>query len=285
MLERIAFKRAGYMLLLAAGLLVCTHQANAQATSRARAIQLIGNVSIVKDSSSYRTALFNGGEVSPGQMIVTGPDGYARFQVADGSTFEVFPDSQVIFRSTMGIGDLLNVVIGKIKVWIQHAPGVPNPNSVSTPTALISVRGTVFTVDVKDAEGTTDVAVDEGIVDVRNLLRGGRVVRLMPGEATTVDPHNPLVGLGGNRGMILQRGLKAATDMVRDIMLQRPGSSPAPTAGGTSGGAQGDKGKPTGSTGGSGSPTGGSGTGSPTGGTGSGSPTGGTGVPPPGGGE
>jgi FecR protein len=285
MLERIAFKRAGSSLLLAAGLLVCAQEANAQQLSKATAIQLVGNVSIIKDASQYRTALFSGGQVSPGQMIVTGVDGYAKFQVADGSTFEVFPDSQVTFRNTMGIGDLVNVIIGKIKVWIQHAPGVPNPNSVSTPTALISVRGTVFTVDVKDADGTTDVAVDEGIVDVRNLLRGGQTVRLLPGEATTVDPRYPLVGLGGNRGALIKRSLDAAVNGVRDLVLQRPGASPTGAgAPGTGGGAQGDKGKPTNGGTGTGSPTGGSGTGSP---TGSGSPTGGSGNggPPPGGGE
>jgi len=213
-------------------------------------------------------------------LIVTGADGYAKFQVADGSTFEVFPDSQVMFRNAMGMGELLNVVIGKIKVWIQHAPGVPNPNSVATPTALISVRGTVFVVDVKDADGTTDVAVDEGMVDVRNLVRGGQV-RLIPGQATTVDRYNALIGLGGNRGAIIQRGLKAVLDAARDGLLQRPGSVPGGGPGGTAGttgGAQGDKGKPTNTGTGTGSPTGGS--------TGSGSPTGGSGTapPPPGGG-
>jgi hypothetical protein len=284
MLERITFERAIHTLLLAAAVALCLSPAHARSSSKATAIQLVGNVAVIKDASQYRTALFNGNQVSAGQMIVTGPDGYAKFQVADGSTFEVFPDSQVTFKSTMGVGDLLNVMIGKIKVWIQHAPGIPNPNSVTTPTALISVRGTIFIVDVRDSEGTTDVAVDEGIVDVRHLLRGGPVVRLIQGQATTVDPRNPLVGLGGNRGAIMQRALRAATDMVRDVMLQRNGAGPtsAPGGAGPTPGAQGDKGKPTdGGTGntGSGSPTGGSGTGSPTGGSGGTPP-----APPPGGG-
>jgi hypothetical protein len=275
-LERITFKRTIHTLLAAAALIVCAVPAYSQ-SGKATAIQLVGNVSIMKDTSGYRTALFNGNQVSPGQLIVTGSDGYAKFQVADGSTFEVFPDCQVMFRNTMGVGELLNVVIGKIKVWIQHAPGIPNPNSVATPTALISVRGTVFIVDVRDVDGTTDVAVDEGIVDVRNLRRGGQV-RLLQGEETTVSPIVPLVGLGGNKGSIIQRGLRAATDLIRDGLLHPNGTPGAPTPGGpgttTAGGQQGDKNKPTG--------TGTTGTGSPTGGTGTGSPTGGTtGTPPP----
>jgi hypothetical protein len=252
---------------------VCAGSAYSQ-SGKATAIQLVGNVAVMKDSSGYRTALFNGNQVSPGQMIVTGSDGYAQFRVADGSTFEVFPDSQVMFRNSMGVGELLNVIIGKIKVWIQHAPGIPNPNSVATPTALISVRGTVFIVDVKDIDGTTDVAVDEGIVDVRNLRMGGQV-RLIQGEGTTVSPRAPLVGLGGNKGTIIHRVLRAATDLYRDGVLQRngsPGGTTAPGPGTT--GQQGDHSKPNGG--------GTTGTGSPTGNTGKGSPTGGsTGTPPP----
>ncbi|MDE3166347.1 MAG: FecR domain-containing protein [Acidobacteriota bacterium] len=270
-------------MLAAAALLVCLPPAHAQSTSKAIAIKQVGSVAVVKDSSSYRTAIFLGSQVSPGQTIITGSDGYAVFQVQDGSTFEVFPDSQVTFRNTMSVGDLLNVVIGKIKVYIQHLPGIPNPNNVSTPTALISVRGTVFSVEVQDGDGTTRVAVEEGMVDVRNLRMGGKIVRLIPGQETTVDPYAPLIGLGGHRGMILERGLNATLDAIRTIMLQRQAGAGLPGGTAPAGGASGDKGKPTGGT---------TGTGSPTGGTttppGSGSPTGGSGTPPPppgGGGE
>jgi len=42
--------------------------------------------------------LFVGDNVRRQELIVTGHDGYARFEVADGSTFEVFPDSKVVFH-------------------------------------------------------------------------------------------------------------------------------------------------------------------------------------------
>jgi hypothetical protein len=267
--------------LMTAVLVVCAFQAGAQSASKATALKLMGSVSVIKDSSQYRMALFQGNQVSAGQVIVTGPDGYGLFQVPDGSTFEIFPDSQVTFRSTMGVGDLLNVVIGKIKVYIQHLPGIPNPNNVTTPTALISVRGTVFTVDVIDAEGRTQVSVDEGLVDVRNLRMGGQTVRLAPGQATTVDPYAPLVGLGGNKGTIIYRAMRVAVDAVRDGVLR-----PGPRAGGTpgttapAGGAQGDQGKPTNTGTGTGSPNGSSGNGSPNGSSGGAPPP----PPPPGGG-
>ena len=65
------------------------------------------------------------GVVKQGQIIKTGPDGYAKFQVSDGSTFEVFQDTEVTFRKSFSIGDLLNVWMGKVKVYIQHFPGIP----------------------------------------------------------------------------------------------------------------------------------------------------------------
>src|SRR5215471_10539131 len=269
------------LLLLIAAVLLPVHPANAQSDSVATVVRMQGVVSVMKDSSTYHTALFQGSTVRPGQLIVTGADGYALFQVEDGSTFEVFQNSQVKFRTAMGIGDLLNVWIGKVKVYIQHAPGIPNPNNVQTPTALISVRGTVFTVDVEDVEGTTKVSVDEGIVDVKNIRKGGNVITLRPGEGTTVSPNVPLVGLGG-KGPRVYQVLRVAVDAARDLLIQRPGEGPVgrgPTSAPDPRGGQGDQGKPPDQTGtGTGSPTGGSGTGSPTG-SGGGNPP-----PQPGGG-
>ena len=192
-------------------------------------------------------------------MIKTGADGYAKFQVSDGSTFEVFPNSEVVFRKTYGIGDLLNVWMGKVKVYIQHLPGIPNPNNVTTPTALISVRGTIFDVDVQDLEGTTFVTLDEGAVDVRHLRVASGVVRLNPGESIQVLPNMPLVPLAHDRGLILRQVLRGLEDAVRQVIYQRrtagtPGGTTGPV--GTSGGAQGDKGKNTGTGTGTGAPTG-----------------------------
>jgi hypothetical protein len=230
-----------------------------------------GDVSQLGDRAGYRVTIKPCGIVNQQQVIKTGPDGYAKFQVSDGSTFEVFPNSEVTFRKTYGIGDLLNVWMGKVKVYIQHFPGVPNPNNVTTPTALISVRGTIFDVDVQDLDGTTFVTVDEGLVDVKHLQVASRIVRLNPGESVQVLPNIPLAALPRDRGNILRKIVQVAEDTVRQVVYQRTGS---PGAGGTTtgpvgstGGAQGDKGKNTGTTTGTG--------------TGTGAPTGAPPTPPP----
>ena len=117
----------------------------------AKVLSLTGQVSVLRDSIPW--ALQAGDEVRPQQVILTGPDGHARFQVSDGSTFEVFPSSRVVFRNNPGNWrDLLDMLIGRVKVHIQKWGGQPNPNNVRTPTAVISVRGTIFEVAVEDED-------------------------------------------------------------------------------------------------------------------------------------
>jgi len=237
-----------------------------------------GDVSLMGDRAGYRMVLSACGVVKQGQLIKTGPDGYGKFQVADGSTFEVFQNTELTFRKTFGIGDLLNVWMGKVKVYIQHFPGIPNPNNVTTPTALISVRGTIFDVDVQDADGTTFVAVDEGQVDVRHLVVASGIVSLHPGESVQVIRNVPLVPLARDKGFILKKILIAIQDGAR-VASQRPtGGSGGATPGGvgSTGGVQGDQGKNTGTT----TSGTGTGTGAPTGAPPAPAPP----PPPPGGG-
>jgi ferric-dicitrate binding protein FerR (iron transport regulator) len=236
-------------LLMAAALVVSLAPLQAQDTA-AKALVINGDVSVLRDNSPW--ALFEGNTVRPQQMVKTGPDGYARFQVSDGSTFEVFPNSQVVFRANPpSWKDLLDVVIGRVKVYIQHLNGVPNPNTVSSPTAVISVRGTVFEVVVEDEDGTTFVSVDEGLVSVRSKAPVGGEVFLHPAESIRVFKNQPLAQKM-DKGSIARGVLEAIKDAAR-VVLQRQaggggpvGTTPTTTTG--TGGAQGDKGKGGGTT-------------------------------------
>lgn len=242
--------------------------------SSARVVTQIGQVSI--SAGGYFKALSVGDKVAARQLIVTGPDGFAKLEVlSDHSTFEVYPNSKVIFRETPGSWQhLLNVFLGHVKVFIQHAPGVANPNNVTSPIAVISVRGTIFDVVVQN-DDTTFVTLDEGIVDVRNTSAPGNSITLKPSESVTVYRNIPLIARQIDKGSILRRVVIAARDTYYQIMVQRPtGGAGAPIPTGT-GGAQGDKGKDPGTTSGGGTTTG------------PGAPPAGPGAPPggPGGGD
>lgn len=210
----------------------------------AKVVTMSGRVSLLRDGNEW--ALTVGSQVQPKQIVITGPDGYAQFQLADGSTFEVFKNSKAVFRSTPG--DLLDVFIGWVKVQIQHRNG-PNPNRVTTQTAVISVRGTVFDVVAED-EDTTFVSVDEGVVNVRHTRFGGSERDLHAGEWVRVFKDQPLARLV-DKGNAARVALRAAAQAVYDGLARRPGGGSSPAGGATSGGgtAQGDKGKGTGDSG------------------------------------
>jgi len=59
------------------------------------------------------------------------------------------------------------------QAFIEKLGGEPNPHRVFTPTAVISVRGTIFDVAVNEYE-TTVVSVSEGLVGVRHRLLPAR---------------------------------------------------------------------------------------------------------------
>jgi len=203
----------GVGLLMAATVVVCPAQ-NFQATpeTAAKVISLTGQVSVLRDSQSWVLNL--GDQVQIQQVIVTGPDGFAKFQVSDGSTFEVYPNSNVVFRKNPpNWKDLLDVLVGRVKVHIEKLGGQPNFNRVITPTAVISVRGTTFDVSVEDEDESTIVTVEEGIVDVRHALKGDSKT-LKTGEQIHVYRDLPLAQSFVDKGAVVERILRMLRDAV-----------------------------------------------------------------------
>jgi len=206
--------------------------------------QLIGQVSLMQDGHIDKPLIVGSG-VKARSIIVTGPDSYAKFRLEDNSTFEVYEKSTVTFKDDWPAwSHLLNVIMGRVKVFIDHSKG-PNNNSVTTPTAVISVRGTVFDVVVEDADGTTFVSCDEGLVQIRNVTAPGIEPLLHPGESKWIYRGQSLAQNRFNQDPIKQAALRAARDLIQ-LGLQRraglPGGVGGPVGSG-GGGGNGDKGK------------------------------------------
>jgi hypothetical protein len=223
------FTRTGRRLLPAAFAVLCAAACVAQTPeSAATVIDMTGRVDVLRDTAAGALpwALNPGDAVMPRQIVRTGPDGWARMRVSDGSTFDIFPNSHVTFRvNPQNWKDLLDVMIGRVKVYIQKLNGLPNNNKVTTPTAVISVRGTIFDVQIEDDQGTTLVSVDEGEVGVRNQMRGGEVI-LHPGEAVRVFPNQPLAQKQIDRGQLAQRAMRVA-EQIMDLLLRRQAGIPS----------------------------------------------------------
>lgn len=205
-------------LRLLAAALVCVNVSAvlcfAQGDSVATVMQVSGQASVLKDSTPW--ALHVNSVVQMKQVIVTGADGYAVLRVSDGSTFEVFPNSRVVFRANpANWKDLLDLYLGQVKVHIQKLGGQPNYNRIKTPTAVISVRGTVFDVKVED-ETATFVSVQEGLVEVSDLVFGSKKM-LSQGEELWVYKDQPLAKQASPiRGAVLKQvGRGALEALVR----------------------------------------------------------------------
>ena len=209
-------------LLLAAASAVCLGQMPPidSGNYAARVMELTGQVSVLRDTTPW--ALNIGDQVQVKQLIITGPDGQARFQVSDGSTFDVYPNSRVVFRKNApNWRDLLDVLVGRVKVHIEHMYG-PNPSRVLTPSAVISVRGTTFDISVGDDDEATLVEVEEGIVDVRHAVLGGNAKTLTTGESLRVYRNEPIASSRFDKGMIAQRVFRAAVNAVTTWEARMP---------------------------------------------------------------
>ena len=146
----------------------------------------------------------------------------------------VYPNSRVVFRKNEpNWSDLLDVLVGRIKIHIEHLYG-PNPNRVLTPTAVISVRGTTFDVEVDGENEATMVEVEEGVVDVRHAMLGGNTKTLNTGESIRVYRDVPIAQGRINKGALAERVLRAMVDAVSTWESKIPRGS----AGGGGGGSE-----------------------------------------------
>lgn len=232
---RVAFRS----LFVALGALACLAQLPQPAAPRpdnvaAKVLSLQGRVSVLRGSLPW--ALNAGDAVGQKEVIVTGPDGAALFEVTDGSTFTVYPNSRVTFRNDYSSTNLLELLLGRIKVHIQRWGGQPNNTSISTPTAVISVRGTTFDVVVED-DDSTQVDVQEGEVWVRHaLFYNARPRVLKDGDSLRVTRSAPLAKAPVDKGVIFGRAARAGLDAVDTILWRgRAGAGGTPQVPGSRG--------------------------------------------------
>jgi len=132
--------------------------------------------------------------VSIGDQIRTGPNSGMVLILPDGSYMTVAENSTLTIQEfwAPSIHNLVNLMVGKVRFFIQRLGGQPNPYRVQTPTALIAVRGTTFEVTVLDGNATV-VECLEGRVAVETVGLQDREVILEEGRHTLVRAGVPPV--------------------------------------------------------------------------------------------
>ncbi len=160
------------------------------ALAQGRIVSATGTVSLTRAGRELgRPAA--GADLQAGDEIATGENSEALVRAEDGSTVRVYPDSRVVIQEyAPGLREWLHLFLGSVKVHIQRISGRPNPQGMTTPTAVIAVRGTVFEVFVDEMDATM-VQVEQGMVSVAARASPRDEVLLRPGQRTWVGRGAP----------------------------------------------------------------------------------------------
>jgi hypothetical protein len=143
-----------------------------------------GTVVLHSPQGSLLTAQ-RGATLDAGSIIET-TKGSLLLDLQDGSQVLVKAHSNVVLRApNEGKGYSLELFIGNILVKVRQRLGNNPSFRMGTPTAVITVRGTRFSVQVN--KRGTRVEVFEGLVEVAGLMQGSPHVLIRPGFSTGVE--------------------------------------------------------------------------------------------------
>jgi hypothetical protein len=183
------------VLILASLALASTAQSvRAQVTPVEARIASVSGTVVLSNGAQAPTAAKRGDVLFPGEEIDTRGGGHLTLALTDGSMVVVRPGSRVLlkdFRAANTLRELFEVLLGRVRVRINHFGGKPNPYRINSPTASIAVRGTEFSVAVNGV-GDTEVIVYEGLVEVTSLSNPQNKVLVHPGQGVIVRPNQDI---------------------------------------------------------------------------------------------
>jgi len=109
----------------------------------------------------------------------------------DESQILVRPHTRLILRQPgPGNWEYFELLFGRIRAFITKRTGGAPPFELGTPSAVVAVRGTRFDVIV-NPQGTTEVDVFKGLVEVAGVGIPGKSVLVRPGYSTRVAMGKP----------------------------------------------------------------------------------------------
>lgn len=148
--------------------------------------------------------------VQIGDELKTGSGGTVMLELADGSYMVVSENTTLTIQDYWSPNwrSLVNLVVGKVRFYIQHFGGRPNLYRVMTPTALIAVRGTTFEVTIDEAQ-VAEVRCFDGRVAVESVGLSDREVILEAGRKTLVRPGEyPLAPVPNDQALEANRVIR-----------------------------------------------------------------------------
>lgn len=126
------------------------------------------------------------GEVLPPDTTVSTDDGRLLLKLSDGSDVLVRAHTRLLLKQPDASGwKYFQILVGRVRTQIQKRLGGAPAFQIGTPSAVISVRGTKFDVEV-DRRGFTEVDVDEGVVELEAVTGRGESVMITAGFSSRV---------------------------------------------------------------------------------------------------
>jgi antitoxin component YwqK of YwqJK toxin-antitoxin module len=151
---------------------------------------LRGSASVLRAGQDLPLAA--GDPIFEGEIIKTDKRGLIRVKTPEGSVFTIGSDSEVqINRIEAGERGFINLIKAKVIKGFLRTEATTDPDrklEVTTRTASIGVRGTIFEVIVDEVDGLprTQIFVEEGLVEATDLGTGS-VLQLGIAESTVIE--------------------------------------------------------------------------------------------------
>jgi hypothetical protein len=155
--------------------------------------QVQGGVDILIADGSTWQPVEVGAQIEAGTRVRTGCDATAQLAFFDGSTTDLASDTEVFIVQMISLKKAEGKVIilqqraGQTYHRVQPLLDADSRFEVETPSAVASVRGTEFALDV-GADGATQVVVVEGLV---NVEAQEITIVVEAGQGTVARPQQP----------------------------------------------------------------------------------------------
>jgi hypothetical protein len=161
----------------------------------------MGKVEIQRAGAMQWAAAKKGEALHNNDVVRATDAAFARLVWSDGSAVFLHQNSQLLINlyesdASKLLSRHLTLFFGAAYFIIKKAlpQTAPSDIKIFTPTAIVAIRGTSFSLDVDKADGTTSCKLLSGTILIRNILKSAAAI-ITPGYQTTValnaDPVAP----------------------------------------------------------------------------------------------
>ncbi|MDD5629826.1 MAG: FecR family protein [Elusimicrobia bacterium] len=158
---------------------------------------LSGSVFVLKAGTKAWQAAGEGAGLNDGDQVRTAAGSSAAIVFDDGSRISLEANGSFTLQEATAGGTSLKLSIGSLRAWVDKA--LSRRFEVRTPTAVCSVRGTEFSVDV-NVQGHTSIQMFSGMLGVADQRGNETVIRDQQSLRVTDQGFAPGQGAQGQTG-------------------------------------------------------------------------------------